>query len=204
MINFFSNWIEQIAMAVVIASIFELILPKGNIKKYIKRVLGVYVVFCIISPFVNSSDLFDFENIDKYIEKSTSVSNEQVDQTSMDSRLEKLYIEEIEKDIEKKVEPYGYKVSKCKVDASLNSSSENPGIHSINLILTNKSVNSIEKIEINVDNKQNIQNKENIEYKEKIENTNQGETSSDAENIKEELAKNYEISKDIINVKINK
>ena len=39
MINFLSNWIEQIAIAVIIVSIFELILPKGNLKKYIKEVL---------------------------------------------------------------------------------------------------------------------------------------------------------------------
>ena len=39
MINFLSNWIEQIAIAVIIVSIFELILPKGNLKKYIDIIL---------------------------------------------------------------------------------------------------------------------------------------------------------------------
>ena len=53
MINFLSNWIEQIAIAVIIVSIFELILPKGNLKKYIKLVLGIYIIFCMIYPFVN-------------------------------------------------------------------------------------------------------------------------------------------------------
>ena len=37
MINFLSDWIEQIAIAVIIVSIFELILPKGNLKKYINQ-----------------------------------------------------------------------------------------------------------------------------------------------------------------------
>ena len=39
MIDFLSNWVEQITIGVVIAGIFELILPKGNIKKYIKVVI---------------------------------------------------------------------------------------------------------------------------------------------------------------------
>ena len=74
MINFLSNWIEQIAIAVIIVSIFELILPKGNLKKYIKVVLGIYIIFCMISPFVNSSALYDIGNIDleKYTQNNIS------------------------------------------------------------------------------------------------------------------------------------
>ena len=51
MINFLSNWIEQITLSVIIVSIFELILPKGNLKKYIKVVLGVYIIYCFILLF---------------------------------------------------------------------------------------------------------------------------------------------------------
>ena len=61
MISFLKTWIEQLAIAVVITSLFELIIPKGNLKKYIKIVLGLYVVFSIISPFVNSNALYDIK-----------------------------------------------------------------------------------------------------------------------------------------------
>ena len=47
MIEFLSNWIQGIAIAVIIASIFEMLLPNGNIKKYVKVILGIYIVFCI-------------------------------------------------------------------------------------------------------------------------------------------------------------
>ena len=40
MLGFLRNWIEQIALAVIIASIFEMILPSGKSQKYIKMVLG--------------------------------------------------------------------------------------------------------------------------------------------------------------------
>lgn len=71
MINFLSNWVEGIAIAVIIASIFEMIIPKGNIKKYIKMILGIYVIFSIISPFVDSKALYSInvsEVIDDYTE----------------------------------------------------------------------------------------------------------------------------------------
>lgn len=198
MISFLTNWTEQIAIAVIIVSIFELILPKGNLKKYIKIVLGIYVVFCIISPFVNASNLFEFTELNQYVENTTSISNEQVDQTSMNLRLEKLYIEQIKNDIEKKVDTYGYKVSKCSIDADLDSSSQNPGIHSIDLVLKKKGIVDVEKVEISVTNEENIDTTENKE------NENQIETNSDVQTIKEALAQSYEISNDIIKIKINK
>ncbi|MCI8482131.1 MAG: hypothetical protein HFJ27_03470 [Clostridia bacterium] len=50
MIENLSLWAEQIIVAVIIATIIEMILPNGNNKKYIKAVIGVYVLFTIISP----------------------------------------------------------------------------------------------------------------------------------------------------------
>ena len=47
MIEFLSKWIEGIAIAVIIASIFEMILPNGNVKKYVKVILSIYIVFSI-------------------------------------------------------------------------------------------------------------------------------------------------------------
>lgn len=77
MIDFLSKWIEGIAIAVIITSIFEMILPDGNIKKYVKIVLGIYIIFSIISPFVDRKELFNL-NISKEIDTYSNniVSNE--------------------------------------------------------------------------------------------------------------------------------
>lgn len=181
MINFLSNWIEQIAISVIIVSIFELILPKGNLKKYIKVVLGIYIIFCMISPFVNSSALYDIGNIDleNYTKNNSNTTN--VNQESMDLRLQNLYIEEMKKDISKRVEDTGYKLSKCDIDADLNNSSENAGIHSIGLTLSRK---NIEKVEIDFSNKNDEKN------------------TNEEEQIRDDIAKYYEIDKNLINVKI--
>ena len=41
MINNISSWAEQVIIAMIIATIIEMILPKGNSKKYIKMVIGI-------------------------------------------------------------------------------------------------------------------------------------------------------------------
>ena len=77
MINFLGKWIEGIAIAVIVASIVEMILPDGNIKKYVKIVLGIYIIFSIISPFVDRKELYNL-NISKEIDTYSNniVSNE--------------------------------------------------------------------------------------------------------------------------------
>lgn len=188
MISFLSNWIEQIAIAVIIVSIFELMLPNGNLKKYIKVVLGIYVIFCLISPFVNGSNLYDFSDIDleQYVENSGQ-NETRINQESMDTRLQELYIEQLEKDIENKVEEKGYTLYQCDIDADLNQASDNPGIHKIDLTLIEKQagITEVEKIEIGT----NTTN-ETINIPEEV---NQ---------LKEELANDYEINQDFIQIKI--
>lgn len=53
MINSISSWAEQIVIAVIIVVIIEMILPKGNSKKYIKTVIGIYILYTIISPVIS-------------------------------------------------------------------------------------------------------------------------------------------------------
>ena len=56
MIQFLSSWAEQIVLAVIIATIIELILPQNRNKKYIQMVIGIYILFNIISPIIKNKD----------------------------------------------------------------------------------------------------------------------------------------------------
>ena len=133
MIGFLSSWAEQIILAVIIATIIELILPNNKSKKYIQMVIGVYILFNIISPIIDNKEEF---SIDKYkVQDSAASSNYEVDQTSMDKRLEKIYLEELEKNVKTKFEEKGFTVSKCTIDAVLDSSKKNAGIHMITVKL---------------------------------------------------------------------
>ena len=131
MINFISSWAEQIVLAVVVATIIELILPKNKNKKYIQMVIGVYVLFNIISPIIKNKDNF---SVEKYnTEKYESQSQYEIDQSSMDTRIEKIYLEELEKKTQEKFQDNGFVVTKCKVDAVLDTTKKNAGISLITI-----------------------------------------------------------------------
>ena len=131
MIEFISSWAEQIVLAVIVATIIELILPKNKNKKYIQMVIGVYVLFNIISPIIRNKEKISVEeyNIDKYQTKSQY----EVDQSSMDERIEKIYLEELKNNAISKFEEAGFSVEKCVVDAELDTIKKNAGIHEINI-----------------------------------------------------------------------
>ena len=144
MIDFMSSWAEQIVLAVIIATIIEMILPKNKNKKYIQMVIGVYVLFNIISPIIKNKDNFSIEkyNIENYQNKTQY----EVDQTSMDERLEKIYLEELEEIVISKFEENDCEVIKCKIDAELDSTKKNAGIHSITVkVKDEKNIEEIQK-----------------------------------------------------------
>ena len=134
MINFLSSWAEQVILAVIIATILELILPNSKNKKYVQMVIGVYVLFNIISPIIKNKEKLVFSEIDldKYITTSTKV-----EQSSMDARLEKIYLDELENHIKSKFKNAGIEIIKCTIDAELDTTKKNAGIHSIDVKVKN-------------------------------------------------------------------
>jgi stage III sporulation protein AF len=186
MISFLSTWIGQIAVSVIIVSIFEMILPNGNLKKYIKVVLGIYIVYCMITPFVNRNKLFDINDLDIKKYTTNNISKSKINQESMDERLEELYIDEIEKNINTKLNEFGYEIYKCKIDANLNGNKENSGIHRIDLMIKKSQNNKIKIDEVEIEKNTNQQENEDI-------NINQ---------IKQIIADYLEISQNIISIKV--
>jgi stage III sporulation protein AF len=134
MISFLSSWAEQVILAVIIATILELILPNSKNKKYVQIVIGVYVLFNIISPIIKNKEKLVFSEIDldKYITTSTKV-----EQSSMDARLEKIYLDELENNIKSKFKNAGIEIIKCTIDAELDTTKKNAGIHSIDVKVKN-------------------------------------------------------------------
>lgn len=150
-VEFLSKWSGQLIIALVIASILEMIVPNGKSKKYVKMLIGIYIVFCMISPFTQINESFSIDNIDETIEEYVKQNTEEIDQTSMEARLEKLYIEEVEKSIIEDLEQIGYKAMKCKVEVKLNSKVNKSAIQSISIkvkkYIRQQEVSDIEQIE---------------------------------------------------------
>lgn len=152
MIEFLSSWAKGLGVTIVIISIFEMLLPNNNSKKYIRMILGIYLIFNIISPLVTNKEVFNVDNID-IEEVVTTTSSADVNQTSMNLRIKNLYEEELEKDITKKLKDKGYEVTTCKVTTQISTKEdEETKINKIKVkIVKLNEVN--ESIEENTENK---------------------------------------------------
>ena len=166
MINFLSLWVKNLSLALIVVSILEMLLPNNKTKKYIKMVMGLYILFSIIAPFVNNSNVLNFNIEDVYSDYSKEISSTsatstagEVNQASMDDRLNQLYKEQLESDITQKVEEKGYDVRKCKVEAHVSES--DTGIEYITIEIDGKN-----------DNVENSNNSDNSNKTDATENSN--------------------------------
>lgn len=190
MIEFLSGWAKNLGVVIVIVSIFEMILPNNKTKKYIRVLLGIFVMFNIISPFIKNKDKLSSVSID--LENYTTEQNVTVDQTSMDKRIQDLYEKELEKDIKNKIEEQGYKVASCKVNATIleneNSNSEENTIQKIKLKIEKK-----EDIEKSNQDAKNVENKivTEIQKIKKVNTTIGNNTNNEDTNNKETDTNNF-------------
>ena len=204
MIEFLSSWAKGLGLAIVVVSILEMILPNNKTKKYIRMVMGVYILLTIISPFIKNKQTIDVSSfeIEKY--SNYTSSSGKTTQTSMDKRIEELYIDKLEKDISKKVKEQGYDILNCEVEAKLNDSEENSEISKIRLqvkknesnkvndklTLENKVVEEIQKIRpINT----NIVEREKSNKSEKV-------TNEDKQKIKKFLMEEYGVKEKCLEI----
>jgi stage III sporulation protein AF len=79
------SWCENIVVVIIITTLIEMLLPEGKTQKYIKIVIGVYLIFSIVQPILKfSNKSINFENViskfqvEDSNEKNYSL-NEQVD-----------------------------------------------------------------------------------------------------------------------------
>lgn len=190
MISFIKEWVNQIIVAVIIATIFEMILPNGNNKKYIKMIIGIYVLFTMIQPIATKITGKEFKidtNYEKYFNDDILKTSSDTFEDNNSKLIEHTYIDNIKSDIKAKLEQKGYSVLSCNVNIITNS--ENYGaIKNIVLSIeeakkennTNNAI-EIEKVEINVNNK---------ELKEKVDIT-----EKEKQSIIKYLAEEYSIDK---------
>ena len=215
MINFLSNWIEGIAIAAIIASIFEMIIPNGNIKKYIKVVLGIYVIFSIIAPFVDSKALYSI-NTSAEIEKYEKQAEQNFSYKNNTQELNNIYTYTFEKELKQTIEKRGYNVYNCKVEGIFDADKKDAGIKKIKIVLESTKFSNNED-STNDENKANSENEENnikdndisINAVEKIQ-INVGEnvsteksgkiTDKDIKDLKKYLSKHYEVEQKIIDI----
>lgn len=222
--EFLNTWLQGIIISVVIATIVEMILPEGNNKKYVKIVLGVYVVFNIITPIINKLTQNNFEissiiNIEKYTKQfetyevdSKNIDIENVNKTN----IKNIYINNLKKDMKAKIEERGYVVENIKIKLE---DSEDYIVEELIIYLDKKdikkdndnnntkeiidSINEIKIEDINISNniiEQTKKTEDTEEKSEKVTNKNNSLSNNEKKEILNYITSVYEINENKVNI----
>lgn len=193
MIDFFSSWAKQIIIAVLIAVIFEMILiNKSKNTKYIKTVIGIYIVYTIIAPFLNllGKNNIDFTKIDYESYFKTNEISSEIKTNIETLDIKEKYKENLENDFKQKIKEKGFEINDIAFEIVLDENDEEYGkIKSVELSLSR--VVEDEKDNINVDK---IKIGKNQKKSEKLSN-------AETDNLKKFINNEYGIEYDEILIK---
>lgn len=199
MVSWFSKWAQGIIVAVVIATLIELILPNGSSKKYVKVIIGIYILFTIISPVIvklkgsnlNMDEILDTQKYEEKISKSDNKIYAELE-TNNSRTIKDIYISSLTEDIKSKLKAKGYQVISTNIKIEDN---ENYTIESISLNLSKEEKEenegnssggiNIETVEIKGNNTNNTNNN--------INESNNTLTESQKNEIKVYLSETYDI-----------
>ena len=198
MIRFINSWAQGIILAVIIATIIEIILPEGKNKKYVKTVIGVYILFTIIYPLINK---FTKTNINTLIENTTKQMSTYQENNSLkidtDKYIESTYKKKIEEDIRKRANEKNLNISSLNVYIETEDENRYGMLNSLVMKVekneTSKKNNDVNQIkEINIS--KNVQNNEIIENKDKTA------TEKEINEFKEYINATYYLEKEKIHI----
>lgn len=194
MINAMSTWAKSIILAVIVSTIIQMILPEGNNKKYIKTVIGLYILFTIISPIISKisggNSTIDVSKYENYFNvESTTTASANV----IDKNLDNTYTSSIKADIKNRMKQKGYKVNSLDANIELKNEESYGTINSLKISLereennNNSNIQAVNKIEIKISNNTNEVKQNNL-------------TSMEKQEIKNYLSETYSIKKENIEV----
>lgn len=152
-----------------------MILPNGNSKKYIKTIIGLYILYIIVSPvisFATGHELeLDYSIYDKYFSASNEYKSVQNDFEDKENKyIENTYKEEIKKQIKKTINDFNYSASNIDFNFDIKSGK----ISNLNITVNDKEEYSniihISKVEIGNTIKKQQQNNLTKQEIEKIKN----------------------------------
>lgn len=90
--EYISSWTKGLITIVVLSSFIELLMPKGDIKKYVRFASGLIIILMIIKP------LIDIKSIS--LPKLESFNQEEYTANS----VQEVYVERLEKNVEQALE----------------------------------------------------------------------------------------------------
>lgn len=195
MVKIINSWAQGIISAVIITTIIEIILPEGNNKKYIKVILGIYILFSVIYPVINSISDKSI-NLDTVI-KSTSKQMEKYEKNSVaietNSYIENTYKNNLTKNITDNLEEKGYKLINLNLYIETQNEEKYGQIN--NIVLEIEKQNKKENAQDNKINEVNI-----VVSSKKTEEKIEPISDDEIKNLKEYFVNSYSIEKERIHI----
>ncbi|MBQ3146068.1 MAG: stage III sporulation protein AF [Clostridia bacterium] len=200
MVKFINSWAQGIILGVIIATIIEMILPEGNNKKFVKTVIGVYILFTIVHPLINavSNKSINLNSIIDNTTKEMEKHDNNLIAIETNSYIETTYKNKVEEHLKQRLEEKGYSVLEINLYLETQDEQRYGEINTmvIKIVKTenerneNNNVNNIEKINISISNTNEI--KENEE--------NNPISEDEISNIKEYLNTTYSVEVEKIHI----
>ena len=193
MINEISKWAGSIVVAVIIVSLLEMLLPDSKNKKYIKTIMGIYILFTVISPIVRAVTGQDI-NLEELIDVNTTMAYDGNTYLQTNSSIENIYISNLKKDITAKLKQKGFEAIEINMNIKTDDNDDYGRIQKMDIILKKEKTlkeSKIPKIEINIGDtglKKELSDENTI-------------TESEKQQIKEFLQSTYEVSIEKITIK---
>lgn len=180
MISAISKWSQSIIIAIVIGSIITMILPEGKNKKYIKMIIGVYILFTILTPVLGKKVDLSKYDLNQYIPSMAEVESPN-NTTQYNDNVKQLFISKVKNNITAELKAKRYEAETINIQTD-----DECNINKIEISQLeeyskeSKEINQV-KIEIN----------QNTEKEEKVK----GIATSDKLTIIEHLSETYKIDK---------
>lgn len=154
MIGKINTWTLNIVLVIIISSIIDIFLSNNKNKKYIKVVLGIIVLFCILNPIVGKSI-----DVNSMVENYLVVENNKVKSSDYEKNLK----QQVDKSINKRIKET---LNENEVDSN-NIIVEMDEKYNINKIKISKiykySKDEINEIKIDISKKDEKINKDKVE-----------------------------------------
>lgn len=182
MVKFINSWAQGIILGVIIGAIIEIILPEGNNKKFVKTVIGVYILFTIVHPLINavSNKSINLNSIINNTTKEMEKHTENIIAIEANSYIEDTYRNNLKENIKQTIKEKGYEVEEVNLYIETANKERYGQINTIVMKVTkldekqeNNKVNEIEKIDINISNKVQKNEKNNQISENEINNLKQ-------------------------------
>ncbi len=108
------DWIMQIAGIIVLGAVCDMIMNEGEMKKYVKMVMGLVLVFAIIQPVTKASPEFTELELPQNTRRQASELKNRLGEKEKESVL-KIYRQKLAKSVENEI----YTKWKAEADADV-------------------------------------------------------------------------------------